>query len=498
MNVAAWLERGALSHPSLPAVAHGERFVADYGQLARRSAGIAGALRDRYRLARGDRVAIVSTNHPSYLEALFGAWWAGCVAVPVNAKLHPSEINWILGHSGASLAFASAEVTELDCRHVLALGAAEYEQLAGGETRPVEAARPDDVAWLFYTSGTTGRPKGAMLTHRNLVTMSLAFLAQVDPTQPGDGLLHAAPMSHGSGLYAIPHVGNLGLSIVPESGRFDADEVLQLLRHWKRVSMFAAPTMLRRLTAADADVPEEGLRTIIWGGAPMHVPDVVEAVERFGPHLAQIYGQAETPMTISVLAKADVADRGHPDWLARIASAGIPNPAVQVRIGDPGEPDVGPGEVLVRGDTVMQGYWEDAAATERALRGDWLHTGDIGCFDESGYLVLLDRATDMIISGGTNIYPREIEEALAAHPAVREVSVVGRPDPEWGEVVVAYVVGDVSAADLDRHCLQRIARFKRPRDYHFLDALPKSENGKILKTELRAREQDSHAAMTRQ
>ncbi|MEO1200934.1 MAG: AMP-binding protein, partial [Pseudomonadota bacterium] len=215
------------------------------------------------------------------------------------------------------------------------------------------------------------------------------------------------------------------------------------------------------------------------------------AIDRFGPCLAQIYGQGETPMTTTVLTKEMIANRDHPRWEARLGSAGMVSSAVEVRIADAEDttlPVGEQGEVLVRGESVMLGYWNNANATETTLRGGWLHTGDIGSFDEDGFLTLHDRSKDMIISGGSNIYPREVEEVLLTDPRVREVSVIGRPDPDWGEVVIAYVVGDAPEADLDRLCLDRIARFKRPKAYVRIDALPKNNYGKILKTELRARD----------
>jgi long-chain acyl-CoA synthetase len=252
--------------------------------------------------------------------------------------------------------------------------------------------------------------------------------------------------------------------------------------------MFAAPTMVKRLVGCANEPHTENIRTIVWGGAPMYVEDVRAALDRFGPRLAQIYGLGEAPMTITTLAREDIADRDHPRWLARIGSAGRPYAAVDVMIADADDnplPDGSTGQVLTRSDLVMAGYWRNEAASAAALRGGWLHTGDIGAFDADGYLTLKDRANDMIISGGSNIYPREVEEVLLRHAGVREASVIGRPDREWGEVVVAYVVGDVPRAALDALCLDNIARFKRPKDYVFVDALPKNNYGKILKTELR-------------
>jgi long-chain acyl-CoA synthetase len=217
----------------------------------------------------------------------------------------------------------------------------------------------------------------------------------------------------------------------------------------------------------------------------------LRALDRFGPRFAQIYGQGESPMTITVLSRSDIADRRHPRWRERLASAGKPFACVEVAISNESGlafPQGIPGEILVRGDTVMAGYWQNEEASAAALGGGYLHTGDVGAFDDDGYLFLKDRSKDLIISGGSNIYPREVEEVLLRHPAVREVSVIGRPDREWGEVVVAYVVGDADRAELDTLCLNAIARFKRPKDYVFIDALPKNNYGKVLKTALRERD----------
>jgi long-chain acyl-CoA synthetase len=329
-----------------------------------------------------------------------------------------------------------------------------------------------------------------MLSHRNLAVMSLAYLSEVDPTSPGDAIIHAAPLSHGSGLYSLPHIARLGLNVLPESRGFEASEVFELIHRYRRSSLFAAPTMVRRLTDCAEEVEIEAIRTIIWGGASMPVPDVLRALDRFGPCLAQIYGQGETPMTITILAKHEVSNNGHPRWLERLGSAGRPSSAVEVTVANPEGvllPDGKTGEVLVRGDTVMSGYWHDQDSTDVALRGGWLHTGDIGSFDEEGYLTLRGRSKEVIISGGSNVYPREVEEVLAAHSSVDDVSVIGRPDPDWGEIVVAYVVGDPSTSgELDQHCLERIARFKRPREYIFVPSLPRNAYGKVVKTELQA------------
>ena len=507
MNLAAWLARAAKSGRDRPAILADNRTLRTYGGFAERTASLAAALRGPLGLHEGDRVAIVSRNSADYLEMLYGIWWAGLAAVPVNAKLHGAEIGWILENSGARLAFASPDIAgDVDAHRpasleeLIEVGSADYAGLFAVNALPLQPRAPEDLAWLFYTSGTTGRPKGAMLTHRNLAAMSLAYLSDVDPTMPDDTLLHAAPMSHGSGLYAMAHVCRAAANAVPASGGFDPDEVLRLIASRPGTSMFAAPTMIKRLIEAPREIDPAAIRTIIWGGAPMHVADAIRAIDRFGPRFAQIYGQGESPMTISVLPKTDIANRDHPRWRDRLASAGIVNSAVEVMIADIKDnrvPDGEAGEILVRGDAVMPGYWQNPEATASALRGGWLHTGDVGAFDADGYLTLMDRSKDMIISGGSNVYPREVEEVLLAHPGVREVSVIGRPDDDWGEVVVAYVAGEANAGELDALCLSGIARFKRPKDYVFVDALPKNNYGKILKTELRRRDAERARATNR-
>jgi long-chain acyl-CoA synthetase len=495
MNLALWLERAGLSHRDRPALGLGSRVVRRYGEAADRTARLAGSLRNGFGLQPGDRVAIAAKNCPDYVELLFGIWHAGLAAVPANAKLHGRELGYILEHSGARACFASKGLdTEIAAhapatlQRLIVIGSRQYEALFAADPVAAWPCRGDDLAWLFYTSGTTGRPKGAMLTHRVLAAATWAYAGEVDPIAPGDPLLHAAPMSHGSGLYMMAHVARLGVNVVPESSSFEAEEVLGLFDAWPGTSMFAAPTMVKRLVDCQGQCNAGHIRTIIWGGAPMYVSDARAAIERFGPCFAQIYGQGECPMTITTLSKQEIADRDHPRWADRLASAGRPFAGVEVMVADADDgvlPCGETGEVLCRGDVVMPGYWNNAEASAAALRGGWLHTGDIAAFDAEGYLTLKDRSKDVIISGGSNIYPREVEEILLEHARVREVSVIGRPDPEWGEVVVAYVVGEANRNELDAMCLNVIARFKRPKDYVFVSALPKNNYGKILKTELR-------------
>ena len=501
MNIAHWLQRTACVVPERAAIAAGTGVWASYTQFAARAARTAGWLQAQG-LVPGDRVAIFMPNRPEYLPLMWGIWWAGAVVVPVNAKLHPRETAWIAGHSACRLVFTDA--AHHDALHA-ALQEADlaatvvddvgFQGDASIVLPPVAERAEHDPAWLFYTSGTTGRPKGVTLAARQLRWCAMAYLASVQPVVPGDVMLHPAPLSHGGGMYHLPYVLQGGLNVVPASGGFDAGECLDLAAHWRNASFFAAPTMVRRVVdaARARGGRPEGLATICYGGGPMYLADIEQALEVVGPHFAQIYGQGECPMTITVLPRAVIDDRDAPRWRERLASVGMAQSMVEVAVRDADGttlPAGASGEVCVRGDVVMPGYWDDPQASAAALRDGWLWTGDIGRLDEDGFLTLLDRSKDLVVSGGTNIYPREVEEALLTHPDVTEVSVIGRPDAEWGEVVVAYVVavGKVDAQALDAHCLAHIARFKRPKHYCFVDELPKNNYGKVLKTALRERD----------
>ena len=500
MNPAEWLTRTAVLQPQAPALMRGEALLADYAGLARQAAGIGAALTARG-IGPGARVALFMSNGPDYLPALYGIWFAGAAAVPVNAKLHPVELRWILENAGAGALFVSddiaAGIQPPECtRLVIRAGSAEYAAMAGHD--PLQAPAPmaaDDMVWLFYTSGTTGKPKGVCITAANIAAMVLGYFADVDAVHQGDAALYAAPMSHGAGLYNFMHVIRGARHVLPESGGFDPTEILALAPRLGDVHMFAAPTMLRRLVseARRTGSNGEGIRSIIYGGGPMYLADITEAVQVMGPRFIQIYGQGESPMTITALPRDLVADRQHPDWRARLGSVGRAFSHMQIRIADDQGRSLPPGvngEILVRGPAVMAGYWRAEEASAKALRGGWLWTGDMGMMDAAGFVTLHDRSKDVIISGGTNIYPREVEEALLTHPQVQEVAVVGRPHPDWGEEVVAFVVPETGstpgAAALDAHCLESIARFKRPKEYVITDALPKNNYGKVLKAALRA------------
>ena len=505
MNLAHLLERAALQDRARPAIFNGIQCVATQGQWADRAARVGAHLRAAG-LQPGDRVVLFMRNHPRYLELLWGAWWAGLVVVPVNAKLHLKEVQWIVDNAQARWAFVTADVAPTPTALTGLSGVMDADSagcdawLESGEGLPATTERaPTDIAWLFYTSGTTGRPKGVMLTHRNLMTMGLTYFNDVDPIDADDAIAYAAPMSHGAGIYAIPHLMAGARHVVPASGGFDAAELFALGRQLGPLSLFAAPTIVKRIVdeaqaqGLSADACGQSFKTIVYGGAPMYAADIQRALRTMGPRFVQIYGQGESPMVGTALGRAHLADTAHPRHAERIASVGVAQTPVRIRVAGPdGQPlPVGEvGEVLIQGDSVMAGYWRNPEATAAAVRDGWLWTGDMGALDADGFLTLKDRSKDLIISGGSNIYPREVEEVLLTAPGVAEVAVVGAPDPEWGEIVVAFVVpqpdGVLDAHTLDAFCLDHMARFKRPKRYQVVDALPKNNYGKVLKTVLRA------------
>ncbi len=500
MNIANILSRTARTFASLPALAHGTEIVADYRQFDNSAAALAGALRGKYNLQKGDRVALIMKNHPQYWIALFAVWRAGLVAVPVNAKLHITEFQYILENSESRLCITTPELGDQlanikNAPPILNISDPEYPALLNHAPLALTESAPDDLAWLFYTSGTTGKPKGAMISHRNLLCAITSYFSDVTSINPGDAVIHSAPQTHGSGLYGLPLIAKGGIQVTPLSGGFDPIETVELIEHYPGSCFFFAPTMIHRLvnSGALAGRDTSNLKLIVYGGGPMYEADIRTALDAIGPKFCQIYGQGEAPMTITVLSQWELAQNSdHPRRSERLASVGVERTDVEVRIVDEnGEntPMGEVGEIIVRGDVVMLGYWQNETATQETIRDGWLHTGDMGCIDQDGFITLKDRSKDLIISGGTNIYPREIEEVLLTHPSIDEVSIVGRPHPEWGEEVVAFIAFKagkaVDARELDQFCIDHMARFKRPKEYIFKTELPKNNYGKILKTELR-------------
>jgi len=503
MSISQFLYAAAKTWGGCPAIAEGEKVVQTYADLAKRVSHLAGALKERYRLQPGDRVAVYMANRPSYIEIMWAIWWAGGCFVPINAKLHGKEAAWIIANSMAAVCFTdgkgfdalSPHQAEAPClKEIVEADRAQYASLFSADQIRHAEAEMLDPAWLFYTSGTTGKPKGATLTHRSLIAMTLSYFADIDQLSPSDTIYLPAPLSHAAGLYSLPGIAKGATLLVPESQAFDVSETYRLVGKYAELSFFAAPTMVSRLVEGskkyDADFSR--IRTLMYGGAPMYVEDLLKALDVIGPRLCQLFAQGESPCTGTILSKYMHADSESPHFQKRLATVGIARTGVAIKIVNENGEELAPGEIgeiAMRSDVTMSGYWQNPKATAETLRNGWLHTGDVGEVTPDGFLILRDRSKDVIISGGTNIYPREVEEILLRHPAVREVSVVGRPSAEWGEEVVAFLSlnegASVSSGELDALCISEIARFKRPKDYKFLSDLPKSNYGKILKIELR-------------
>jgi fatty-acyl-CoA synthase len=486
LNLFSLLDQAADRYGDRGAVFHGERQLHTWGGLRDRVLRVATTLG-----APGARIAVASENRPEIVELMFATWAAECVVVPINYKLHPREMVQILDDAGVSQVFASpkigGEVSAVTDVPIETVDSEAYSNRLAATPLdpPPRTTDPSTLAWLFYTSGTTGRSKGAVLSHRNLMAMTVAHLADFDAPDENCSLVHGAPMSHGSGLYIPPYVLRGARQVIPESGAFEPEEFLDLCERHPGCSAFLAPTMVQRLVQTGRACPRN-LRTVVYGGGPMYVDSLKKAMAAFSPIFVQLYGQGEAPMTITGLRRADHIDAD----VAILGSVRYARSGVDVAVlRNDGTPAVAGeiGEIVCRGDVVMSGYWHNPEATAATLQNGWLRTGDMGSFDDRGYLTLRDRSKDVVISGGSNIYPREVEEVLLEHPGVEEAGVVGAPDEEWGEIVVAFIVGSVSAAELDAHVLERIARFKRPKRYEFIDELPKNSYGKELKRELRAR-----------
>ena len=509
MNIGSLLTHSAQTFPDQPALIQGERRLsyAEFNARANRLANALGGLG----VGQGDNIALLMYNCTEMLEALFAGFKAGCGVVPINFRLHPNEFSYIIDHSESKAVIVSPEfnqpIAEMRdqmprIEHRITLsdpgdGFLDYESVlsSGGDVFKDVDVAPDDVAWFFYTSGTTGMPKGAMLTHRNLMAMTMSFYADMCPGfGTHEAVLHAAPLSHGSGLYALPNIGKAAMNIIPEDRTFDPQKVFEAIQEHRITNFFAAPTMVKRLVESSAvdSCDHSSLKAVIYGGGPMLVDDLLVAIEKLGPCLVQLYGQGESPMTISYLPQEDHVLDGDADQMRRLASAGYAHVNVEVKIFDANDnelPAGETGEIVTRSDLVMKGYWRNPEATAETLRNGWLHTGDMGCFDAQGYLFIMDRSKDMIISGGENIYPREIEEVVIQHPAVREVAVIGVPDPEWGEAVKAVVAlndgQSTTEQELINFCKDHIASFKKPKSVDFIDEIPKNNYGKIVKRELR-------------
>ncbi len=507
MHLSHFLQRSAQHHPKRPLwIAPG--LTISYEDGVRRVNSVAHAFLQAAK--QRDRVGIVSSNRFEAMEAYLAALAAGMTATPLNPKLHVDEMSFMLSDSGASLFVFSPdfaeEASQLRARHPEVArwicmddteGFDRYSDLlaVGKDSPPDVLIEPDDVAWLFYTSGTTGQPKGVMETHRNLVEvvqqLRLSSLRDVDET---DRVIHFAPIAHATTTVGLVYLSAGGAQIFPGLPRFNPPEVLAAIQQFGATGGFMAPTMVQMLLQC----PDIGrfdlssLRNILCAGAPMYAEVLRRAIEVFGPIFSQGYGQSESP-SVCGMHKSEY-DLSTPEGLVRTASAGRELPGILLRIVNEDGDEVGPnvaGELTVRGNTVMPGYWNRPEATQEALRNGWLHTGEVGYRDDLGYIFITDRVKDMIISGGSNIYPREVEEVLLAHPAVAEACVVGVPDEVWGESVKAVVVlraqETASEEDVIEFCRLRLASYKKPKSVDFADVLPKNAYGKVLKKEVRAR-----------
>ena len=510
MHVGHLLKRAAGRWPERPAWLEGD-VVVTFREAEARVNRLAHALL-ALGARPGDRIGMLIPNCRQGLETILAPMKAGMGVVPMNIRLHPGEHEYMLNDSGARILvyhrdfhthLAAIRRNLKSIERFIVVGSGEKCDLgfeAVQEGRPAAppgvTIQPDDLAWLFYTSGTTGRPKGAMLTHRALLAMVQIFLLDLNPARESDVLLHAAAITHGSGISLFHHIARGAASAFPSTRAFESRRIFEAIGRYRVTTMFLAPTMIHMLTTSGAhrDHDLSSLHTVFYGGGPMYVEQQQAAVRTFGPIFCQLFGQGEAPMLCTTLPKAEHLAGDDPVKQRRLASAGRETTAVRVRVVDDEDRDVlpgTPGEIVVRGDLVMKGYWGKPEATAETLRNGWLHTGDVGHLDADGYLYITDRKKDMIISGGANIYPREVEEIICTHPAVHEVAVVGVPDEKWGESVRAVVVlrpgARATEAEIIEHCRQHLASYKKPASVDFLPELPKNAYGKILKRELRER-----------
>ncbi|MDH3233528.1 MAG: AMP-binding protein [Alphaproteobacteria bacterium] len=510
LNLAHHLTRSARRFPDAPAILHGD-VERSYAWLDDRVGRLASGLL-QLGLKPGDRVGLIVETEPRSIECLLAPLRAGLAIVPVNYHLHPAEHAYMLNDCGARAVLCSASRTTalLDKRdqmpavaHVIAMdgagageaGVQDYEALiAASAPIPDVPVSHDTLSWIFYTSGTTGHPKGAVHTHRSLGAMVDAQIIEIWPNGPGERLAHVTPMSHAAGLLVFHHTAGAGAHVFPDFTRFEPEAFYRMVDRHKVTKASLVPTMIHRLLDGAWPVPYDisSLQTVQYGGAPLHLEPLNRALDRFGPIFVNVYAQGEAPLACTILPKAEHVATDEVTK-RRLRSVGRACYGAEVAIFGSDDCPVAAetsGEIVVRGDLVMQGYWGAPEAMAETLRGGWLHTGDVGHMDEEGYLYITDRVKDMVIKGGTNIYPREIEEILHRHEDVREVAVFGVPDDEWGEIVAAAVVlrdGAVSDADaLIDWCRASMANFKLPTTVHFVDELAKSGYGKILKREIRA------------
>ncbi len=472
-----------------------------YAEMATRAAALAGGLSERG-VGRGEVVGLLSYNCPEFLETVFAANYLGATAMPINWRLAAAEIRYILAHSGAralvcddSLVDLANEATnglEATLLRACVSPAAPDRWAPLGDLRATPSklapvpAMADDVHRLMYTSGTTGRPKGVMITHANLAWKNLAHIIEFGFTS-GDLGLACGPLHHVGALdlTTTSMVAAGATTIVHRS--FEASAVVDELERSRVTTVWLAPAMINAIMALP-DIERRDLssvRLVINGGEKMPIP-LIERLQRTFPAawFADAYGLTETVSGDTFLDRDSI--------VAKVGSVGRPCLYLELDIWDEQRGSVpagAPGEIVMRGPKVFKGYWRDPDATAEAFAGGWFHTGDVGVRDDDGYLYVVDRLKDMLVSGGENVAGSEVERVLYEHDSVLEVAVVGRPDDRWGEVPVAFVVlrRDATATTdtLLEHCRAQLARYKVPKEITFLEALPRNPSGKVLKRELR-------------
>jgi acyl-CoA synthetase (AMP-forming)/AMP-acid ligase II len=454
----------------------------------------------------GDRVLLHARNSHAVLETMFASWMIGAVWVPTNFRLTPPEVAYLAQSSGAAVhifdrAFpdhaAAAGTENPSCRLQISIGgtgAEDWEAFAG---HPTKLTQPADVdrdhpAWFFYTSGTTGRPKAGVLTHGQMNYVVCNHLCDLMPgTTETDASLVVAPLSHGAGVHALTQIARGAASILLSGERLDCAEAWHLVEQHRITNMFTVPTILTMLTRHESvdRYDHASLRYVIYAGAPMYRADQVLALRKLGKVLVQYFGLGEVTGNITVLPP-DLHSEN--DAEMPVGSCGFPRTGMDVGIlDDAGRPVAAgaTGEICVRGPAVFAGYHNNAEATAKATAHGWFHTGDLGHTDTRGFVYITGRASDMYISGGSNVYPREVEEALLLHPAVAEACVVGMPHERWGESGTAVLVlapgARISAADLRSHLEGRLAKYKLPQEFVFWPELPKSGYGKVNKRDVK-------------
>jgi acyl-CoA synthetase (AMP-forming)/AMP-acid ligase II len=467
-------------------------------------------------LKKGDRLLVHSRNHRAMFESCWVAFRLGCVWVPTNFRLAPPEVAYLASSSGAVAMMVedvfpahtdAARAAWPALKTVIAIGAPRQGELAyedlvarhlhetGTPAAAHETVAHDDPLWFFYTSGTTGRPKAGILTHGQMAFVVTNHLADLIPgTDETDCSIAVAPLSHGAGIHALLNVARGAPTVLLEGEKMDPAVVWALIERHRVTNLFTVPTIVKLLVEHPAvdEFDHSSLKFLIYAGAPMYRADQQLALRKLGPVLVQYFGLGEVTGCITVLPRhMHHADDAHPD--ANVGSCGRPRTGMEVAVLDAeGRPvPVGEiGEICCRGPAVFAGYHDNPEATAKALRGGWFHTGDLGRLDARGLLTITGRESDMYISGGSNVYPREVEEVLLTHPGVAEVAIVGLPDAKWGEIGVAVVVRRASFETLDAHALLahlegRSARYRWPHRWHFWAELPKSGYGKILKREIK-------------